>query len=108
MFPLSGRLVAASKSNSSTFCPSRTTTRVSSGWLASISMRLGIAISVLPNRARTAGARIRAVPAQEGLGSLVWAPERTVARLDHGVDGTGSGGVVHNHHCKAGFPAMGN
>src|SRR5580704_15501922 len=40
MFPLSGRLEAASKSNSSTLEPSRMTTRVSSGWLASMSMRL--------------------------------------------------------------------
>src|SRR3954470_12426429 len=40
MLPLSGRLEAASKSNSSTLEPSRMTTRVSSGWLASISMRL--------------------------------------------------------------------
>src|SRR5476649_1611775 len=45
MFPLSGRLVAASKSNSSTLEPSRMTTRVSSGWLASISMRLVMKIS---------------------------------------------------------------
>src|SRR6201996_2350920 len=39
MFPLSGRFEAASKSNSSTLEPSRMTTRGSSGWLASISMR---------------------------------------------------------------------
>src|SRR4029077_12113503 len=45
MFPLSGRLDAASKSNSSTLEPSRTTTRVSSGWLESISMRLVMEIS---------------------------------------------------------------
>src|SRR6186713_516995 len=45
MLPLRGRLDAASKSNSSTLDPSRTTTRVSSGWLASISMRLDMGIS---------------------------------------------------------------
>src|ERR1700748_25564 len=45
MFPLSGRLDAASKSNSSTLEPSRMTTRVSSGWLASMSMRLVMEIS---------------------------------------------------------------
>src|SRR5215471_6050503 len=45
MFPLSGRLVAASKSNSSTLEPSRITTRVSSWWLASMSMRLVMEIS---------------------------------------------------------------
>src|ERR1700742_4006690 len=45
MFPLRGRLDAASKSNSSTLEPSRTTTLVSSGWLASISMRLVMEIS---------------------------------------------------------------
>src|ERR1700741_2271444 len=48
MFPLSGRLLADSKSNSSTLLPSRTTTRVSSGWLASISMRLGMKVSGRP------------------------------------------------------------
>src|SRR5258706_9886475 len=45
MFPLSGRLEAASKSNSSTLEPSRMTTRVSSGWLASMSMRLVMRVS---------------------------------------------------------------
>src|SRR3954470_12444010 len=45
MFPLRGRLDAASKSNSSTLDPSRTTTRVSSGWMASISIRLVMEIS---------------------------------------------------------------
>src|ERR1700722_16715323 len=45
MFPLSGRREAASKSNSSTLDPSRMTTRVSSGWLASISMRLVMKVS---------------------------------------------------------------
>src|SRR5690242_5746111 len=45
MFPLRGRLEAASKSNSSTLEPSRTTTLVSSGWLASMSMRLVMEIS---------------------------------------------------------------
>src|SRR3954469_21614120 len=45
MFPLSGRLDAASKSNSSTLEPSRMTTLVSSGWLASISIRLVMEIS---------------------------------------------------------------
>src|SRR3954469_6673792 len=52
MFPLSGRLEAASKSNSSTLEPSRMTTRVSSGWLASIIMRLVMEVSW----ARTSGA----------------------------------------------------
>src|SRR5215469_10551963 len=45
MLPLSGRRDAASKSNSSTLEPSRITTRVSSGWLASMSMRLVMEIS---------------------------------------------------------------
>src|SRR5580765_3991096 len=45
MLPLSGRLEAASKSNSSTLDPSRITTLVSSGWLESISMRLVMEIS---------------------------------------------------------------
>ncbi len=40
MLPLSGSRLAASRSNSSTREPSITTTRVSSGWAASISMRL--------------------------------------------------------------------
>ncbi len=61
MLPFRGRLDAASKSNSSTWLPSRTTTRVSSGWLASISIRFGIKISVRanppqPHRARARGA----------------------------------------------------
>src|ERR1700742_118134 len=45
MLPLSGRREAASKSNSSTLEPSSTTTRVSSGWLASISMRFDMEFS---------------------------------------------------------------
>src|SRR6185436_13666751 len=39
MLPLSGLREAVSKSNSLSLVPSTTTTRVSSGWLASISMR---------------------------------------------------------------------
>src|ERR1700742_2876729 len=53
MLPLSGRLEAASKSNSSTLEPSTITTRVSSGWLASMSIRLVMEISGA--RARVAG-----------------------------------------------------
>src|ERR1043166_7080073 len=56
MLPLSGRLEAASKSNSSTLLPSRTTTRVSSGWLESISIRLDMKYSgARANTARTPG-----------------------------------------------------
>src|ERR1700690_3484514 len=43
MFPLICLFVELSKSNSSSLLPLRTTTRVSSGWAASISMRFAIA-----------------------------------------------------------------
>src|ERR1700681_1362893 len=42
MFPRSCLRLADSKTNSSTRLPRRTTTRVSSGWVASISILLGI------------------------------------------------------------------
>src|SRR5437868_314774 len=63
MLPLRGRLEAASKSNSSTLEPSRMTTRVSSGWLASMSMRLVMEISrahAIAAGGTTCGGQIRA------------------------------------------------
>src|SRR6266481_6762302 len=45
MLPLRGLRLAVSKSNSSSRVPSTTTTRVSSGWLASMSMRRAMARS---------------------------------------------------------------
>src|ERR1700730_896083 len=55
MLPLRGLRVAVSKSNSSSRVPSTTTTRVSSGWLASMSMRLAMGslrgVGSLPARA---------------------------------------------------------
>src|SRR5208282_766735 len=98
MLPLRGRFEAASKSNSSTFCPSRTTTLVSSGWLASISIRLGIGVSVRPGRAR-ANAAQGAERAQEGWGALCLAPEQCRRPEGLEIGRKCSGGISHksNH-----------
>src|SRR5215471_19647943 len=58
MLPLSWRRLADSKSNSSTRLPRSTTTRVSSGWVASISILLAIDVSL-------GGARDSARPVHE-------------------------------------------
>src|SRR6516162_4911425 len=52
MLPLNCLRLADSKSNSSTRWPRSTTTRVSSGWVASISILLGIDQSLARRRAR--------------------------------------------------------
>src|SRR5216683_2958991 len=54
MLPLRGRRLEVSKSNSVSLVPSTTTTRVSSGWLASMSMRR--AMGSLPRRWGPTGA----------------------------------------------------
>src|SRR5258705_13701626 len=72
MFPLSGRLEAASKSNSSTLEPSRMTTRVSSGWLASMSMRLVMIFSgarAIVAGGTECGGHIRAARIVDGTGT---------------------------------------
>src|SRR6476619_6417061 len=72
MFPLSGRLEAASKSNSSTLEPSRMTTRVSSGWLASMSMRLIMEFSgarAIVAGGTECGGQIRAARIVDGKGT---------------------------------------
>src|SRR6476660_2376372 len=61
MLPRSCLRLALSKSNSSTRLPRRTTTRVSSGWVASISILLDIEFSHGPRRR---GIRRRPVPAR--------------------------------------------
>src|ERR1700751_3286196 len=59
MLPLSWRRLADSKSNSSTRFPRSTTTRVSSGWVASMSILLAIELTLggAPGRADQAPRR---------------------------------------------------
>src|SRR5579872_2034588 len=94
MFPLSGRLEAASKSNSSTLEPSRITTRVSSGWLASISMRFFMEFS---------GARKRARLAVKGEGRWrhCWGQASPSARLKEGAGKPGLRCVGHKYHLNS-------
>src|SRR3954451_14214277 len=58
MFPRSCFLLAASKSNSSTLFPRTTTTRVSSGWEASISILLAMRDSQWLRYRRSAGSAL--------------------------------------------------
>src|SRR5665213_1515584 len=98
MFPLSGRREAASKSNSSTLEPSRMTTRVSSGWLASISMRLVMKVSV----ARAAGGTVCGGQAARMVGGKgAREPVRRNGHFTHEVGGRDSVGREHKFasHC---------
>src|SRR6266446_3412176 len=65
MLPRSCLRLADSKSNSSTRLPRRTTTRVSSGWVASISILLGI------DQSLDGLAAHRCLPAPRGRGRTV-------------------------------------
>src|SRR5258708_16203553 len=73
MLPRSCLRLADSKSNSSTRLPRRTTTRVSSGWVASISILLGIDESHdgTPARGRPSSPRGRHGTARPGNGLIV-------------------------------------
>src|SRR2546427_1864453 len=73
MLPRSCLRLADSKSNSSTRLPRRTTTRVSSGWVASISILLGIDQSLdgRRRRGRPAAPRGRSRTARPGARLIV-------------------------------------
>src|SRR5258708_250338 len=73
MLPRSCLRLADSKSNSSTRLPRRTTTLVSSGWVASISILLGIDWSLdgTPARFRPSSPRGRYGTARPGNGLIV-------------------------------------
>src|SRR5881398_1633253 len=92
MLPFSCRRLADSKSNSSTRLPRRTTTRVSSGWVASISILLAIDRSLdggrmrpcLPaTRAAQDGTTDASLTVVEGLG-LERARGKSIVRNDVG------------------------
>src|SRR5450432_2158984 len=109
MFPLSGRLEAASKSNSSTLEPSRMTTRVSSGWLASISMRLVMEFSW--TRAIAAGGTL--CGGQERAARMVGGkqargPHRRNGQQTHKVLGRDSVGRERKFHSHSYFMARGS
>src|SRR6185312_32623 len=92
MLPLRGLRDAVSKSNSVSFVPSTTTTRVSSGWLASISMRRAIG-ALLETLGTTSGAsNRRALPPlwREGDGAFRPAERPTRNENWDGQDGEAS------------------
>src|SRR5476649_1720380 len=109
MFPLSGRREAASKSNSSTLEPSRMTTRVSSGWLASISMRLVMKVSGA--RAMMTGGTV--CGGQVGAARMVGGrearkPVRRNGQLTHTVLGRDSVGRERKSDSHCYFRALGS
>src|SRR3982750_4129470 len=86
MLPRSCLRLADSKSNSSTRLPRRTTTRVSSGWVASISILLGIEQSLgrRSARGRQAAPYRRRDTARSGVGRM---RERMGLTRDAGIAG---------------------
>src|SRR6185437_14830282 len=92
MFPFRGRLEADSKSNSSTLDPSRTTTGVSSGWLASISILFFMEFS---------GTRARPAFRRGTKGGVGWGYGET-ERLRLKAAWSGSHCIGHQNHLISG------
>src|SRR6185437_683837 len=92
MLPLSGLRDAVSKSNSVSFVPSTTTTRVSSGWLASISMRRAIGALLETLGIRSGASNRRALPPlwREGDGAFRPAERPTLDENWDSQDGEAS------------------
>src|SRR5579883_1393781 len=91
MLPFRGLRDAVSKSNSVSFVPSTTTTRVSSGWLASISMRRAIGALLETLGTRSGASNRRALPPLWREGDGAFRPAERPTRTNwEGQDGEAS------------------